>query len=123
MGRQSIYSVIKNCSISPINGRLEINDIEQKSNAVYIIRQLTEIEENFWNRHVAAGIMPPPDGSSACDDVIEQYFHTAVNKDTVALVGFDEKLARREEILGMIAGLQKEQKQIEQEVKLFMGSS
>ncbi len=36
------------------------------------------------------------------------------------LVGFDEKLRRREEILGSISELQEEQKQIEQEVKLFM---
>ena len=36
------------------------------------------------------------------------------------LVGFDEKLRRREEILGFISELQEQQKQIEQEVKLFM---
>lgn len=36
------------------------------------------------------------------------------------LVGFDEKLDRREEIIGFIKELQEEQKQIEQEVKLFM---
>ena len=39
------------------------------------------------------------------------------------MVGFDEKLERREEILGFIEELEKEQKQIEQEVKLFMGEN
>lgn len=34
--------------------------------------------------------------------------------------GFDEKLKRRDEILGMIAELETEQKAIEQEVKLLM---
>ena len=35
-------------------------------------------------------------------------------------MGFDDKLARREEILASIEELQLEQKQIEQEIKLFM---
>ena len=85
-----------------------------------LIKRLTEIERDFWDSHVVPGIMPPPDGSRACDEVLEQYFHTARKESTVELVGFDEKLRRREEILGFIAGLQEEQKQIEQEVKLFM---
>lgn len=85
-----------------------------------LIGRLISIEEKFWNNHVAAGIIPPPDGSKACDEVIQQYFHTARKASAVKLVGFDEKLKRREEILGSISELQEEQKQIEQEVKLFM---
>ena len=85
-----------------------------------LIGRLTEIEEDFWNSHVVPGVIPPPDGSRACDEVIEQYFHTAKKASAIALVGFDEKLRRREEILGFISELQEEQKQIEQEVKLFM---
>ncbi len=85
-----------------------------------LIDRLIGIEENFWNNHVAQGIMPPPDGSRACDEVLEQYFHTAKKASAIELVGFDEKLRRREEIIGFVAELQKEQKQIEQEVKLFM---
>ena len=56
--------------------------------------------------------MPPPDGSRACDEVIEQYFHTAKKASEIKLVGFDEKLKRREEILRYVAELQEEQKQI-----------
>ena len=78
------------------------------------------MEEDFWNGHVVKRIMPPPDGSRACDEVIEQYFHTAKKASEIKLVGFDEKLKRREEILRYVAELQEEQKQIEQEVKLFM---
>lgn len=85
-----------------------------------LIERLTAMEEDFWNNHVVKGIIPPPDGSKACDEVIEQYFHTARKAGAVKLVGFDEKLRRREEILGFISELQAEQKQIEQEVKLFM---
>jgi len=85
-----------------------------------LISRLTAIEEDFWNSHVVKGILPPPDGSKACDEVLEQYFHTAKKASAIKLVGFDEKLRRREEILGFISELQEEQKQIEQEVKLYM---
>ena len=85
-----------------------------------LIERLISIEDNFWNNHVVPGIIPPPDGSKACDEVIQQYFHTARKASAIKLVGFDEKLRRREEILGFISELQEEQKQIEQEVKLFM---
>ncbi len=85
-----------------------------------LISRLIAIEDDFWNNHVAKNVIPSPDGSKVCDEVIEQYFHTAKKASTIELVGFDEKLSRREEILGFIAELQEEQKQIEQEVKLFM---
>ena len=85
-----------------------------------LIERLISIEDNFWNNHVVKGIIPPPDGSKVCDEVIQQYFHTARKASAIKLVGFDEKLRRREEILGFISELQEEQKQIEQEVKLFM---
>ena len=85
-----------------------------------LIKRLIEIERDFWEEHVVPRIIPSPDGSKACDEVIEQYFHTAKKASAIKLVGFDEKLRRREEILGFIAGLEEEKKQIEQEVKLFM---
>lgn len=88
-----------------------------------LISSLTAAEENFWNNYVLPGVIPPPDGSEASDKAIGQYFHTAKKSDVVKLVGFDEKLARREEILGTIAMLEEEQKQIEQEVKIYMGNS
>ena len=85
-----------------------------------LIRGLVTVEEEFWNNHIIPGIIPPPDGSKACDEVLEQYFHTAKTASAIKRTGFDEKLRRREEILGFIAELQAEQKQIGQEVKLFM---
>lgn len=88
-----------------------------------LIQGLIEAEEAFWRNHVAAGIMPPPDGSRACDEVIREWFPSARSRSAVRLTGFDEKLRRREELVGMIAGLQEERKRIEQEVKLFMGEN
>lgn len=85
-----------------------------------IIDGIIAKEEQFWNEYVTKGILPPPDGSKACDEIIDQYFPTTDSTEMIPLVGFDEKLIRREEILKKIAYLQEEQKQIEQEVKLFM---
>lgn len=85
-----------------------------------LISQLIEAERYFWTEHVEKGIMPDPDGSKACDEVLEKYFHTSRKESSIELVGFDERLDRREQILSQIAELEKEQKQIEQEVKLYM---
>ena len=85
-----------------------------------LISGLIEAERYFWMEHVEKGIMPDPDGSKACDEVLEQYFHTSRKESSIELVGFDERLDRREQILSQIAELEKEQKQIEQEVKLYM---
>ena len=85
-----------------------------------MIANLITIEEAFWNNHVAPQIMPPPDGSKACDAVLEQYFHRARRDSAIPLIGFDDRLNRRTELLDQIAELEREQKQIEQEVKLFM---
>ena len=85
-----------------------------------LISQLVAIEEAFWNNHVLPRVIPAPDGSKACDEVLEQYFHRARKESAIPLIGFDEKLNRRTELLGQIAELEREQKQIEQEVKLYM---
>ncbi len=85
-----------------------------------LIRQLIEAEEHFWNEHVAKNILPGPDGSKACDAVLEKYFRAAGKAGGIELVGFDEKLGRREEIVASIKELETGQKRIEQEVKMYM---
>ena len=85
-----------------------------------LISQMTAAEEYFWKNHVEKRIMPEPDGSKACDEVLKQYFHTARKSSEIELVGFDEKLDRRAALLEQIAPLQQELNQIEQEVKLYM---
>ena len=88
-----------------------------------LISQLIEAERNFWENHVLTGIMPDPDGSEVYDTILEEYFHTARKASTIELIGFDEKLDRRQEILQQISVLQQEQNQIEQEVKLYMADN
>ncbi len=59
-----------------------------------LIAGLIEAEKDFWCGHVVSGILPDPDGSRACDEVLDQYFHTARMTEPLKLAGFDEKLFR-----------------------------
>ncbi len=85
-----------------------------------LIESLIQAEKDFWENYVAAGKIPDPDGTEICNEVLSQYFHTAKTDSIVKLVGFDEKLDRRTELLEQIAALKQEQARIEQEIKLFM---
>lgn len=86
-----------------------------------IIENLIRLEQDFWENHVQAGVMPGPDGSKACDEVLERYFHTARKDSRITLSGFDEKLLRRQELETQIKQMETEKNQIDQEVKLAMG--
>ena len=85
-----------------------------------LISDMIGIEEKFWNENILNGKIPSPDGSEACDEVIKKYYRRAMKEGAVQLIGFDEKLGRREEIMKQIKDLEQEQKKIEQEVKVFM---
>lgn len=85
-----------------------------------VIRNLTRLEKNFWEEHVRAGIMPEPDGSATANDFINSYFKDSREDLCVPLLGFDEKLQRRQEIDQLMDKLKTEKLQIEQEVKMFM---
>lgn len=87
-----------------------------------IIKNLITIETKFWNNHVLTGIMPDPDGSKAADTIINQYYRNA-KKDTVTLHSFTDKLQRRFELSELIDKLEREKKQLEQEVKLAMADA
>lgn len=84
------------------------------------IQNLITIEDDFWNRHVIPKVMPDPDGSKVCDEVISRYYPDAKKDTVIPLIGFDEKLMRRQEIEELIKKLQAESSQIEQEIKLYM---
>ena len=66
------------------------------------------------------GIIPAPDGSEVCDEILNQYFRVAHKDSAIQLQGFEDRLKRREEVLKLMDKLEKEQKQIEQEIKLYM---
>ena len=84
------------------------------------MQKLVSVEKDFWENHVAAKVMPSPDGSKICNEVLNQYFNPARTGSTLRLDGFDDRLKRRVEIMEQIEKLQQEQDSIEQEVKLYM---
>ena len=43
-----------------------------------LIQNLITIESDFWSNHIVSRNMPDPDGSKACDEVLEQYFKTCL---------------------------------------------
>ena len=86
------------------------------------IWSLIQIEKAFWERHVVPHTMPSPDGSKDCDDVLKDCFPGG-RKDAIPLIGFDEKLKHREELVSQIESLEAEQKQIEQEIKMYMADN
>lgn len=86
-----------------------------------IIENLILIEEAFWKNHVIPRKIPVPDGSKSCDEVLDQYFHSARKGAAMALSGFDQKIERRMELSDRIKSLEREQKRIDQEIKMAMG--
>ena len=87
-----------------------------------MMADLIQIEQDFWENYVQKGILPEPDGSELADQVIAEYFKETL-KDTIVLSGFDEKLNRRQELSALVAKLETEMKQIEQELKLYLGEA
>lgn len=87
-----------------------------------IMADLVRMEQDFWENHVRKGIMPNPDGSKIADSVIAEYFKESVPV-TVPLTGFNEKLKRHQELMEVISRMDTEKKQIEQELKLYMGEA
>ncbi|MCD7907509.1 MAG: endonuclease, partial [Clostridium sp.] len=88
-----------------------------------LIDDLICIEEKFWEGNVIPGIMPQPDGSRACDEVLEEYFKISRRNSEIPLIGFDEKLKRRMELEELIKKMERDQKQIDQEIKLYMNDN
>ena len=88
-----------------------------------IIQSLIRIEENFWKHNVMGRVMPEPDGSGAAEAFINRHFAESRKEFSIPLIGFDEKLHRREEITGIINQLDIEKKKIEQEIKTYMNEA
>lgn len=87
-----------------------------------LIRDLIRVEQEFWERYVQARIMPPPDGSPLADRILGQRYRKSRNC-TLPLTGFDEKLCRRQKLNAQMEMLQKERRQIEQDLKQYLGEA
>lgn len=87
-----------------------------------IISDLIRIEKNFWENNVMKGVIPNPDGSKIADSVIAEYYKQSMPV-TIPLTGFDEKLKRRAELMEVMERMDTEKKQIEQELKMYLGDA
>lgn len=87
-----------------------------------MIANLIRIEEDFWENHVLKKQMPSPDGSKIADSVISECFKQSI-PETIPLTGFNEKLKRRQELSEIIGKMDVEKRQIEQELKLYLGEA
>ena len=85
-----------------------------------MISKLIEVEQRFWEEFVCSGHMPEPDGTEACSEVLTKYFNKAKKGTVIPLIGFDERLNRRESILRRSECLETEKRQIEQEVRCYL---
>lgn len=66
--------------------------------------------------------MPEPDGSRLADSILADYFKES-RPIALPLTGFEEKLNRRREIISVMDKMETEKKQIEQELKLYLGEA
>lgn len=88
-----------------------------------IIKDLVQIEKDFWENDVLKGVLPAPDGSKTADTVIASYFKDTRPISIPLPPSFDEKLGRHQDLVSAIDKMERKKKQIEQELKLYMGKA
>ena len=87
-----------------------------------VIENLICIEKEFWNEYVLKQVIPDPDGSKTADAAIAERFKES-KSITIPLTGFDERLERRQELLSLLEKIETEKRQIDQELKLYLGDA
>lgn len=85
-----------------------------------LINYLIDIERGFWYNNVLAGIMPEPDGSDNCSEMIAKMYFKGQEKKTINLSGYKEILDRRADLDKLIKKMEKEKKEIDQKIKMEM---
>ena len=88
-----------------------------------IIENIRQIEKSFWENNVEKRNLPDPDGSEVSDQLIMETFKSADQGKAIILSGFSQKLKRRNELTELIRKMDTEKKQIEQELKIFLGDA
>lgn len=88
-----------------------------------VFNSLLEIGRKFWEGYVIPRIMPPPDGSKDADTIIRKMYPDHEPDTKVDLSEFEKKLIQRDLLIQEISKREKEKKQIEQEIKMKMGTA
>lgn len=84
------------------------------------INNLIQIEKEFWEEHVLKQIPPDPDGSDDCSEMIKKKYNISIPESLELASSYLDKLKRRDELEEFIKGMDKEKKQIDQEIQLQM---
>lgn len=85
-----------------------------------LINYLIDIERGFWYNNVLAGIMPEPDGSDNCSEMIAKMYFKGQENKTIKLSGYKEILDRRADLDKLIKKMEKEKKENDQKIKMEM---
>ena len=85
-----------------------------------LINYLIDIERGFWYNNVLAGIMPEPDGSDNCSEMIAKMYFKGQENKTIKLSGYKEILDIRADLDKLIKKMEKEKKEIDQKIKMEM---
>ena len=88
-----------------------------------LIQYLIRIEKRFWHDNVLNRVMPDPDGSDNCSDVIAKMYFKSDNAKTVQLQGYNKLLQRRMELDELIKKMETEKASIEQKIKMELGDA
>lgn len=87
-----------------------------------LIRDMIELESDFWKNHVLAAMPPELDGSDLTTDVLLQMNPEAIDFDMFQLPGeLVGIIARKQELAEQIKVLEKEKRQCENQVRFEMG--
>ena len=105
------------CLIVGFNKHLELRVIERDEED---IKNLIEIEREFWENRVMKKVMPAPDGSSAADDAIRTLHDSVEPGKAIDLDDMVQTMKRYYEIQELLDELTTEQKQIKQEIQVRM---
>ncbi|MGN0180815.1 MAG: YqaJ viral recombinase family protein [Candidatus Ornithomonoglobus sp.] len=84
------------------------------------IKALESAEKAFWNNYVLKKNPPSPAGTDATDETIKHLYPNGTD-DRVDLSGFDAEIKRLADVKKFKAQYEKEQKALEQKIKLYMG--
>ena len=85
-----------------------------------LINYLITIEDNFWHNNVLARVMPDPDGSDNCSEMIAKMYFKGQADKTIELRGYKGILDRRAELDKLIKKMEKEKTEIDQKIKMEM---
>lgn len=88
-----------------------------------MIRDLVQIECDFWNTYVLKKELPPPDGSPEAAAVIAHMYPDSRPNYSVELLGLDEQLRRHADLGELIKRAEREQNQIKQSIQMELGDA